>query len=89
MGDDITQQDNNHIIAGITYRSITTTEEIKNRVEKQQCDDCKSKPDDNIQYQYIAKYPLCGIVIFLSQFHRNQCSRTYPHQRAESRGKIH
>jgi hypothetical protein len=48
MGNDISPEDNHHIVAGIADSRLTSPKEIKNRIEKDQGKNRKSQSDDNI-----------------------------------------
>ena len=48
MGDDISPEDNHHIVAGIADSRLTSPEEVKNRIEEDQGKNRKSQSDDNI-----------------------------------------
>ena len=48
MGDDISLEDNHHIVAGIADSRLTSPEEVKNRIEENQGKNRKSQSDDNI-----------------------------------------
>jgi len=89
MGNDITIKDHLHIIAGIPHSFVAASEKIKDRIEKNKGKYRKSKPDDDIQHQYISQHTLRRIVIFLSQLYRNQRGSPHSDQRTESRRKIH
>ena len=49
VGDDITQQDDFHVVAGITDGISTGSKEIKNRIEEHQSDNRECDTDDGVQ----------------------------------------
>lgn len=49
VGDDVAQQDGNHVIAGVWKGSVAGTEEIQDGIQKNQGNDGKCDTDDKIQ----------------------------------------
>ena len=76
MSDNIAQQNNLHVFAGVLHCFVTTPKEVKDGIEEYHRNNrkCQSQHD---------------IVIFLSQFNRNQCGSSNSYQRAKRSSKIH
>ena len=69
VGEHVSQQHYHHIVFGIGQSLFACTEEIKDRVEKQQRNDAECQSDDEVQRHGVSQYPLCRVVVFLSEFH--------------------
>ena len=89
MRDDVAQEDNRHVVARIAYRRVAGSEEIEDRVEKQQRHQSERKTDYQIQHHHVAQNVLGRFIVALAQTHRHQRRGAHAHQRTERRGEVH
>ena len=87
--DDVAQQNDGHVFAGIADRGLAGPEEIEDRIEEQKRREAECYADDQIEHQHIAQHPLGRFVVALAQAHRNQRRGAHAHQRTERRGEVH
>ena len=87
--DDVAQQDDGHVFAGIADRGLASPEEIEDRVEEQKRHETERYADYQIEHQHIAQHPLGRFVVALPQTHRDQRRGAHAHQRTERRGEVH
>ena len=67
MSDYISQQNRAQIVACIRYSGLAGSEEIKDRIQKEQGDDGKYHSNDDVERNYISKDLLGRELVFLSQ----------------------
>ena len=89
MRDDVAQEDNRHVVARIAYRRVAGSEEIEDRVEKQQRHQSERKTDNQVQHHHVAQNVLGRFIVALAQTHRHQRRGAHAHQRTERRGEVH
>ena len=89
MGNDVAQQDDRHILAGIADRGLAGPEEIEDRIEEKQRHESERNADYEIEHQHIAQHPLSRFIVPLAQAHRDQRRSAHAHQRTERRGEVH
>ena len=89
VGDDVTGQDNLHVVAGITDGVGTRPEEVENRVEEHQGDDGEGNTDNQVQGDDIAQYRLCCAIVPLSQLHGDKGRGTHTYHGPKGCSQVH
>ena len=89
MRDDITRENDYHILAGIGYRHVARAEEIQNRVEKDQAYGSDDDADGDVQHHHISQNSVGHVVVFLAKQHRDKGGSSYADKGSEGCGKVH
>ena len=63
MGDDISQENDDHVLAGVADRSLAGPEEVEDRVEEQQGEDPESDTDDAVEHHDVAQDALGRFIV--------------------------
>ena len=85
----ITQQDYLHVLAGIADGGVAGPEEVEDGVEEQQCEDAEDDTHHHVHHHGIAQYLLRRVIVFLTQFYRDEGRRTHTYHSTECRGYVH
>ena len=86
---DVTPQNDGHILPGIADRRIAGSEKVENRIEKNQRQQPERDSDNQVEHHDIPQNPLGRFVIPLPQAHRHQRRGAHTHQRTERRREVH
>ena len=87
--DDVAQQDDDHVFAGVADRGLAGPEEVEDRIEKQQRKEAESDADDAVEHHDVAQHPLGRFIVPLSEAHRHQGRGAHADQRTERCGEVH
>ena len=89
MGDDVAQQDDDHVIPGKGKGILTGTEKGQDGVQEGQANDGKDHAQDGIQGHFIGQHLVGDGVVFLAQQDGNHGGGAHAHKGAHGRGQVH